>query len=151
MVSTAGQGRTGLHSGSGAGRLGPPLRRSGSQIGVDSIDEPGTKEPAPGDLRIVQLFVNSLDIEEGIEQWGTPAALSGWLHRQGLTDSRVRLDQRDLERARAFRSMLRAMALANNGAPMPPNELTDLRRELARLRFVARAGVQGDLRLEPVT
>jgi predicted RNA-binding Zn ribbon-like protein len=102
------------------------------------MDEPGAKEPAPGGLRIVQLFVNSLDIEEGTEHWATPTALSAWLHRHGLTASRLRLDQRDLERARSFRELLRAMALANNGRPMSSAKITELKRELARLRFVAR-------------
>jgi predicted RNA-binding Zn ribbon-like protein len=119
--------------------------------GVGSIEEPGAKEPAPGDLRIVQLFVNSLDIEEGTEQWATPAALSAWLHRHGLADARLRLGQRDLERARAFRELLRAMALANNGRPMSPAKVTDLKRELARLRFVAATDASHGIRFESAT
>jgi len=110
--------------------------------------EPGAKEPAPGDLRVVQLFVNSLDIEEGTEQWATPAALSAWLHRHGLIGSRFRLDERDLERARAFRELVRAMALANNGRPISPVKLTELKGELARLRFVVSVDAHGFLHLE---
>ena len=104
------------------------------------MEEPGAREPAPGDLRIVQLFVNSRDIEEGTEEWATPAALSTWLHGHGLTSSRLRLSAHDLQRAHSFRELLRAMALANNGWPMSPVQLAELRRELTRLRFVARMG-----------
>jgi predicted RNA-binding Zn ribbon-like protein len=102
---------------------------------MDSMAEPGAREPAPGDLRVVQQFLNSVDIEEGVEQLNTPAALGRWLHEHGLASSRLRLDQDDLERAVRFRELLRAMTLANNGGRMHPAKVTELNRELRRLRF----------------
>jgi predicted RNA-binding Zn ribbon-like protein len=102
---------------------------------MNTGDEPGAKAPAPGDLRIVQLFVNSLDIEEGTEQFDSPGALSSWLYRHGLTARRVKMGDRDLRRARSFRELLRDMALANNGEPMAPAMVGELQRELSRLRF----------------
>jgi predicted RNA-binding Zn ribbon-like protein len=97
--------------------------------------QPGGKLPAPGDLLLVQLFVNSLDIEAGIEQFGSPSALSAWLYQQGLTSTRAALTEQDLERAQSFRELLRALALANNGGAMTPDALGALDRELGRLRF----------------
>jgi predicted RNA-binding Zn ribbon-like protein len=97
---------------------------------------------------VVQLFVNSLDIEEGTEQWGTPAELSGWLERHGLTRSRIRMDQRDLERARAFRELLRSMALANNGRRMSREKISEVNGVLAPLRLVANIDAHGVLHLE---
>jgi predicted RNA-binding Zn ribbon-like protein len=115
---------------------------------MEATSEPGAREPAPGDLRVVQLFVNSLDIEAGTEQFNSPVALGSWLHRHGLTDAKPSLGFRDLERARAFRELLRAMALANNGRPMPPGTRAELSRELARLRFRTRIDASGVLRFE---
>ena len=111
-------------------------------------DEPGSKSPAPDDLRTVQLFVNSLDIEAGAEEWTSPAALRSWLHGHGLTASRSRFDQEDLERARAFRELVRAMALANNGVQMSSRQRKALSGELARLRFVARLDPGGAVRFD---
>ncbi len=39
---------------------------------------------APGDLAIVQDFVNTLDVEQGTDALATPADLDGWLHAAGL-------------------------------------------------------------------
>src|SRR5437899_12748872 len=74
-------------------------------------EEPGGRDPAPGRLRLVQQFINSIDLEAGIERLDTPAALSGWLHAHGLSRSRLRLTRGDLERARALRELLRCLAL----------------------------------------
>lgn len=118
---------------------------------MDTRTEPGAREPAPDDLRLVQLFVNSIDIEESIEQWPTPGALGDWLNRHGLTTSRLRLGERDLDRAVAFREVLRAMALANNGTRMSGDKVTELNRELRRLRFEARVDPHGALHFGSAT
>jgi predicted RNA-binding Zn ribbon-like protein len=115
-------------------------------VTMNTVAEPGSREPAPDDLRIVQLFVNSIDIEEGIELWPTPAALADWLYGHGLTNSHLRLGKRDLDRTIGFRELLRAMALANNGTPMPVTTVAELKRELRRLRFEARIDRHGILR-----
>ena len=35
-------------------------------------------QPAPGDLLVVQNFLNSADLRSGTEVWETPARLAGW-------------------------------------------------------------------------
>ncbi len=115
---------------------------------MNATDQPEGKAPAPGDLRVLQLFVNSLDIEEGIEHFGSPHALSSWLYRHGLTSRREALSERDLERARSFRELLRALAFANNGGAMAPETTGQLNRELARLRFRATREPTGAIRFE---
>jgi len=116
--------------------------------GVGPPEEPGSKSPAPDGLPTVQLFVNSRDIEAGTEEWTSPAALGSWLRRHDLAPPRSRFDQNDLERARAFRELVRAMALANNGHPMSPQQRKALTRELARLRFIARVDAHGLIRFD---
>jgi predicted RNA-binding Zn ribbon-like protein len=39
---------------------------------------------APGQLEIVQRFVNTLDIEAGTDELESPAALTAWLERNGM-------------------------------------------------------------------
>ena len=61
---------------------------------------------APEPLRQVQLFVNSADVEHGVD-W-----LPDWLAERGL--------DAELERARDLREALRLLVLANNGRTLDP-------------------------------
>ena len=49
------------------------------------LSEPGGRMPAPGDLRIVQRFINSLDREGRTDEFDSPLSLSDWLDAEGLT------------------------------------------------------------------
>jgi len=111
--------------------------------------EPGRRAPAPGDLRLVQQFINSLDIEAGTDELETPASLSRWLMRHGLTRSRLRLSELDVERVRGFRELLRAMALANNGSPLDPAVLAELDAHFAGLPLIGRWRDTEEVKLEP--
>ena len=78
--------------------------------------EPGNRAPAPDRLKVVQEFINSIDIEEGVEQLETPAQLRTWLANHGLPNpGNLRLTSKDVERARRFRELLRSLAASNNG------------------------------------
>jgi predicted RNA-binding Zn ribbon-like protein len=74
---------------------------------------------APEPLRQVQLFVNSADRENGVE-W-----LPEWLAEQGIDG--------ELERARALRESLRALALANNRLPLDEGAVDVFNAAAARL------------------
>src|SRR5207302_7136545 len=93
--------------------------------------EPGGRAPAPGELSVVQDFINSIDREEGTEELDTTANSSAWLYGHGLTRSRPRLTRGDVDRARRFRELLRALALANNGVPIDPGLIDEANHELA--------------------
>ena len=82
---------------------------------VDAIPFPRERPPAPGRLRLVQRFVNTVDYEHGREMLYSPARLRALLVELGLLDGRARVGEDDLRRARALREDLRALALANNG------------------------------------
>ncbi len=72
---------------------------------------------AEGPLRLVQLFVNSVDREHGREWLPTPAVLAAWFAERGIEVGGAPT-QRDLERAHALRDALRALLRANNDAPV---------------------------------
>ena len=86
---------------------------------------------APEPLREVQQFVNSVDLEHELD-W-----LPDWLDERGLTG--------ELERARAVREALRALALANNGAAIDQPALELVNGAAARLPL--QLGADGSLRV----
>jgi predicted RNA-binding Zn ribbon-like protein len=102
-----------------------------------SLPQPGSRDPAPGELVLVQSFINSnydLEFEHGADLFATPATLGRWLERRRLSGS-SRFTYRDVDRAVAVREGLRA--LAGGGG-----ELADLNRAargaVIELRFADR-------------
>jgi predicted RNA-binding Zn ribbon-like protein len=83
--------------------------------------QPGGRPPAPGELALVQAFINShydLDFEHGADLFATPEALAAWLCGRGLLGSADTVSAGDARRAVAVREALRAVAY-ENGAPRP--------------------------------
>jgi predicted RNA-binding Zn ribbon-like protein len=78
----------------------------------------GGREPAEGDLRLIQDFVNTVDREHGGEVFDSPAGLEEWLALRELPGAPVGAG--GLERALALREALRTLLLANNGGPDSP-------------------------------
>jgi len=96
----------------------------------------GGREPAPGQLGLVQAFVNSfydLEHDHGAELLNSPRALAGWLGARGLlSPSRAGLARSDLRRAVDIREGLRAMLYANNGEDWESAAIERLNRAAAR-------------------
>jgi predicted RNA-binding Zn ribbon-like protein len=94
-----------------------------------------SREPAPGDLAVVQAFVNTLDSDDGFQQFellDQPADLERWLRDRGLLERGVRLGAADLRRAIELRQALRSLLLTNNGAPLDPQAVEALNRAAGR-------------------
>jgi predicted RNA-binding Zn ribbon-like protein len=93
------------------------------------LEQPGRREPAPHPLRLVQAFVNTVDIENGVEELATPAALRDALVRIGvLGEDAPELGEGDLRYALGVREALRELLLANNGGSAGPAALATLER-----------------------
>src|SRR5687768_10309507 len=73
------------------------------------------RDHAPGDLRLVQELVNTVDREGGDEQLTHPAALARWCEERGLVPSGARATAADLRTTVEIREGLRALLYANNG------------------------------------
>ncbi|MEA2157130.1 MAG: hypothetical protein QOE11_3270 [Solirubrobacteraceae bacterium] len=75
--------------------------------------------PAPGALETVRAFVNTLDIDDAIEELSRPADLARWLAEHDLLGgaSTARATAEDLRHARELREALRAHLLAHHGEP----------------------------------
>jgi predicted RNA-binding Zn ribbon-like protein len=84
---------------------------------VSGLVQPGSREPAPGRLALVQAFVNTVDREHGPDLLDEPAGLADWLAARGMLDPGGEVAADDLEAARDLRDALRSLLHANNGAP----------------------------------
>jgi predicted RNA-binding Zn ribbon-like protein len=69
---------------------------------------------ADGPLRLVQLFVNSIDREHGPDWLPSADSLAAWLDERGL-EFDGKLTERDLDRAHELREAFRSLLRANNG------------------------------------
>jgi predicted RNA-binding Zn ribbon-like protein len=68
---------------------------------------------APPPLRLVQLFVNTVDLEHGREWLSNPGALAAWAREQRLVPAATRFSRKDLARALELREAIRALLRAN--------------------------------------
>ncbi|MDX6495503.1 MAG: hypothetical protein QOE17_1489 [Gaiellales bacterium] len=75
--------------------------------------EPGDREPAPGALRVVQLFVNTYNQELPGDRIGAAAGLAEFCAEHGLDSGRASAG--DVARAIELREALRLLLMENNG------------------------------------
>jgi predicted RNA-binding Zn ribbon-like protein len=101
---------------------------------------------APGRLELVRQFVNTSDLEEGWDKLATPEGIREWLAEQDLPAAE-RLDAAETARFTDAREGLRALLLANNGAPLDEGAVARLdavaQGPALRVRFSARAEPEG--------
>jgi predicted RNA-binding Zn ribbon-like protein len=109
--------------------------------------------PAPGTLETVRAFVNTLDIDDGIELLTGPAELAKWLADAGLAkgeDAReLRSTAADVRRATALREALRAHLLAHHDQPLDPQDAATLDATARRARLTLRFTGRDETALEP--
>jgi predicted RNA-binding Zn ribbon-like protein len=103
---------------------------------------------APAPLRIVQQFVNTVDLEHGREWLGSPAALESWCAEHGLA-LEAPVSEPELRRALDVREALRALARANNGLPLDPGAIATLNHALVAARVEPALDSSGRPALEP--
>jgi predicted RNA-binding Zn ribbon-like protein len=110
---------------------------------LSGLVHPGGREPAPGALRLVQAFVNTVDREHGPDLLDDAAGLEEWLDRQLMP---APVTPAELDRAREVREALRALLLANHGGEPDPAAVATLDRAAA---ITVAFDAAGDARLEP--
>lgn len=108
-----------------------------------------TSKPAPGDLALVQSFVNTLDLEDGSDALGDPDGLRAWLAEHELCGADERLGRVAVERAGAVREALRALLRANNGEELDPRAPAVLDEASRRAGLALRFRPDGGSVLEP--
>jgi predicted RNA-binding Zn ribbon-like protein len=107
--------------------------------------------PAPGDLDLVRRFVNTVDLESGVDRFADAASLQEWLQAHDLIPQGETISSAELERAIEFREALRALAIANAGhGDVPGNVLEALNRIAAAATLAVKVDEDGNPRLEAV-
>jgi predicted RNA-binding Zn ribbon-like protein len=104
-------------------------------VSVNHLPEPGGRAPAPGDLAVVQAFINSLDREGDEEKFSNPGVLMSWAVENRLLAPSARLTRRDLLEARRVREALRDLLEANSGRRVSPEAIDILNRASATARM----------------
>jgi len=94
--------------------------------------ETSAAKAAPEPLYLVQRFVNSVDLETGEDELGTPDALRDWFADRGLMERDDPVGAADLRRAVDVREGLRAVLLQHNGLPLDERLVERLDRAVGR-------------------
>lgn len=122
-----------------------------STPGIKPSPNPSPKRPpAPGRLALVQLFINSCDMEAGGKDLlSDPVVLERWLREHALLKERVRLTEGDLRHAIEVREALRDLLAANEGQPVHKDAVETLSRAARSAQLVVQFEEDGQGKLEP--
>src|SRR5256885_815362 len=101
------------------------------------------RETATGALRLVQAFVNTVDLEPGADELSDPNALGAWLVARGLMARDQSASEADLRHAIAVREAIRGAIGANSGGSVYPVDIATLNGAGTGGRWVPRFGPGG--------
>src|SRR3954468_5993019 len=104
---------------------------------------------AADELSLIEEFVNTRDLEDGVERLGSPPALAAWLADHGLAEPDETFDDNDLARTRTIREALRALLLATNGAAPDPGAAAVRTAAADAARLTVAIDERGRAALEP--
>ena len=105
------------------------------------------KGAAPGRLELVQAFLNTRDLEAGIERLDSPQALTAWLRSRRLLRRSEKAGPADLARALELREGVRAVLRAGDRQATEAGGVLD--RAARRARVELRFDRAGRDRLDP--
>jgi predicted RNA-binding Zn ribbon-like protein len=103
---------------------------------------------APEPLRLVQLFVNTVDHEHGRELLGSQAELRSWLGKH-LSIEVARTKPGQLERAIELRESLRTLLLRNNGFVRSPPTVGAINRAARAAKLSIQVTPSAQVTVEP--
>ena len=93
---------------------------------------------APGQLGLVQAFLNTLDLGSGRDDFGSPQLVQAWLADRRLISRGTEYDATDLHRLVELRSALRDLVAANGGEGLQRRAVTTLNEAARRVRLGVR-------------
>jgi len=112
------------------------------------VSSPETTQPPHG-LSLVIDFVNTLDLETGVDELSDADGLAKWLAGHDLLDpTAAKPSDRERRRAIDLREALRALMLAHNGAPRAERAGAELDRAAHAGALRVHFGGDGRARLD---
>jgi predicted RNA-binding Zn ribbon-like protein len=115
---------------------------------VSKVPRYDVPKAAPQPLRLVQAFVNTVDLEHEREWLGDPAALAAWARERDLVPAGTRFTNRNVRTALELREAFRALLAANRDRKRDAAALAVL-TEAARAAKLAVVFVDETPKLEP--
>jgi predicted RNA-binding Zn ribbon-like protein len=109
---------------------------------------PPSREPAPGELKIVQEFVNAWDLQ-GADRLSNPVSLEEWLAQYGLLEGKGKVTDADLRHAVEVREALRDLMAGNYGERVSKGAVETLSRAARSAQLVVQFQDGGQATLEP--
>lgn len=111
---------------------------------------PHENKPAPGDLLLVQAFVNTWDGDRATDVLLDPAAAAKWLASAGMWNRAATPGLYELAFARKLREAVRLLLVTHSGGPAPaPGELQPLHALSSAARLSMDVGPDGAVTLRP--
>ncbi len=104
---------------------------------------------APGRLDLIREFVNTIDLEDGTEQIGSPDGLGAWLRERELVEPDAEVGETEVKRVLAVREALREQLKANNGMERDPSAVPTLHEAASRAGVALRVDDTGRTDLAP--
>jgi len=95
------------------------------------MEQPGSRQPAPAPLDLIQDLANSFDLESGRESLHGPEDLDAFAHARGMTGIRFSADE--LHHVRSLRDALRECCISHAGHPTDASRLQLLNEMFARV------------------
>ena len=102
---------------------------------------------APGQLALVQSFLNTVDLETGRDYLGDLASADLWLAAQRLVSPGTEYDERDRRRLVEVRRALHGLVAANAGTGVQRRAVTTLNDAARRVRLGVRLHPEDGYRL----
>jgi predicted RNA-binding Zn ribbon-like protein len=110
-----------------------------------------SRDPAPGQLQLVQDFVNTLDVETGTDDLADADALGAWFSQRELLEAGESLSGPDLDCARSFREALRTLLDGHADGPAREDALRVLNGVPSGVVLRVAFDESGAPRLEPAS
>lgn len=108
-------------------------------------------KPAPGELKIVQAFVNTAARRKHAEELPRPRALARWLARWRLMPEELELGPADHALAMTIRLGFGALLSANSGATLDEQVVARFENAAADVPLRLRASATGEVYLAPAS
>lgn len=107
----------------------------------------GRPSAAPGQLGLVQSFLNTIDLESGSDELAAVEPMEAWLAERRLISPGTEYDEADRRRLVEVRRALHDLVASNGGAGLQRRAVTTLNETARRVRLGVRLHPQDGYRL----